>query len=268
MGEFNDCIDRCGLVEVQCVRRKLSWCNGHDVLGRSWAKLDRKLANSVALQLYPTLQMKYLPKRTSDHCPMLIHFQDQHDFGYIEKVEREFLKSKIELLEWQRREEIRFSQQAKKRWLSDGDNNTMFFHTVIAQKRRSTRISSMTFCDGSVLITPKDIHKAAVDYFQKFLSEKRDFQLPDLSCYISQCQICHVILMSAKFVSNEGLERWYLHFEKVLGLCLELKLHKCIGTSGFGIKLFLSGVSMAMRKALSGSLGVDSRIRKVGIAKL
>ncbi|KAK1564579.1 hypothetical protein Q3G72_006194 [Acer saccharum] len=46
MAEFNECISRCGLLDLRFQGRQLSWCNGHQGLARSWAKLDRVLINN------------------------------------------------------------------------------------------------------------------------------------------------------------------------------------------------------------------------------
>ncbi|CAI9763286.1 unnamed protein product [Fraxinus pennsylvanica] len=37
MDDFNNCIDRCGLLELSSERRQLTWCNGQDGNARSWA---------------------------------------------------------------------------------------------------------------------------------------------------------------------------------------------------------------------------------------
>ncbi|CAI9755487.1 unnamed protein product [Fraxinus pennsylvanica] len=208
MEDFNDCIDRCGLLELSVMGQKLSWCNGHEGLTRSWARLDRTLVSDEVFRDFPDAGMKYLSGMSSDHRPMIIHLQKQfisygpspfrfqrmwcehelflpcveaawksHDrslvLGGLEKlaaklkvtkealkvwnkqvfkrvdnvileleehvealdsrlqcsedVEQEFLNAKIELEEWQRREEIRLAQLAKKKWLTDGDKNSKFY---------------------------------------------------------------------------------------------------------------------------------------------
>ncbi|KAI9176278.1 hypothetical protein LWI28_000684 [Acer negundo] len=52
MAEFNECISRCGLLDLRFEGRQLSWCNGHQGLTRSWAKLDRVLINNEFIVKY------------------------------------------------------------------------------------------------------------------------------------------------------------------------------------------------------------------------
>lgn len=42
MYEFNS----CGLIDWKIEGKQLSWCNGHQGMARSWAKLDRLLVNN------------------------------------------------------------------------------------------------------------------------------------------------------------------------------------------------------------------------------
>ncbi|KAJ0081099.1 hypothetical protein Patl1_12280 [Pistacia atlantica] len=77
MEEFNNCIDHYGLLDMQVTGRRLSWCNGHEGHTRSWARLDRAPINIHYANRFPSACFEYLNRRTSDHCPMLIHVQKQ-----------------------------------------------------------------------------------------------------------------------------------------------------------------------------------------------
>ncbi|XP_022853059.1 uncharacterized protein LOC111374593 [Olea europaea var. sylvestris] len=154
MEDFNECIDKCGLLELPVLGRKLSWCNGHEGLTRSWAWLDRTLVNEEVLRDFLEASIKYMSGTSFDHRPMTIKLQKKYAlkisgltevtkkalkvwnkeiFGRVYNVileleervealdsrlqdafskeaEQEYLSSKIELEEWQRREEIRLSQ--------------------------------------------------------------------------------------------------------------------------------------------------------------
>ncbi|KAF5477452.1 hypothetical protein F2P56_004092 [Juglans regia] len=41
-------------------------------MARSWARLDRALCNSKFKDLYLSGRIQYLPRRTSDHSPMVL----------------------------------------------------------------------------------------------------------------------------------------------------------------------------------------------------
>ncbi|XP_022880831.1 uncharacterized protein LOC111398107 [Olea europaea var. sylvestris] len=267
MDDFNYCIDRCGLIELNAEERKFTWCNGQDGATRSWARLDRTFTNSMAASLFPNMGLRLLAKETSDHCPLLIHFKQprvsygpspfrfqrmwcEHEtfmsclkeawvdcnqdvalgglqklagklkrtklalkvwnkkvFGRVDHiilelqerveileeslqegfsydVEQDFLVTNIELAEWQKREEIRLSQVAKKRWLREGDNNTKFFHAVIAQHRKNRRLDQMMLENRTQLSSPQQIHMEAVRYFRNFLTEEHVGAVPNLSSLI------------------------------------------------------------------------------------
>ncbi|KAJ0095449.1 hypothetical protein Patl1_15066 [Pistacia atlantica] len=57
--------------------QRLSWCNGHEGHTHSWARLDRAIINIHFAIRFPSAFFEYLNQKTSDHCPMLIHFQKQ-----------------------------------------------------------------------------------------------------------------------------------------------------------------------------------------------
>ncbi|KAF5481500.1 hypothetical protein F2P56_002144 [Juglans regia] len=81
MLEFNDCIDRCGLLETSSSGQRMSWCNGHGGVSKSWANLDRVLMNNFFASLFPSAHFNYLSCKSSDHCPMVV-FSDQLPISY------------------------------------------------------------------------------------------------------------------------------------------------------------------------------------------
>ncbi|KAJ0094336.1 hypothetical protein Patl1_15029 [Pistacia atlantica] len=266
MEEFNNCIDHCGLLDMQVTGRRLSWCNGHEGHTRSWARLDRALINIHYANRFPSACFEYLNRKTSDHCPMLIHAQKQevgygpHPFrfqnmwvthtefrrcveevwkeptnfvglsrlaeklkktkfalrawnrkvfghvgqnikeleerlevldshlqgGYDKEVECDYLVTKLELDIWEKREELRLSQLAKQKWLSEGDQNSKFFHAVVNQKRKSNVISHMRLENGTSLNSTEQVHQGALKYFQDFLSNPSLAEQVDLTPLIQK----------------------------------------------------------------------------------
>ncbi|KAF5459760.1 hypothetical protein F2P56_019680, partial [Juglans regia] len=71
MEDFCSFIDDGRLVELPFSGNGFSWCNGRLGMARSWARLDRALCNSKFKDLYPSGRIQYLPRRTSDHSPMV-----------------------------------------------------------------------------------------------------------------------------------------------------------------------------------------------------
>ncbi|KAJ0081173.1 hypothetical protein Patl1_12355 [Pistacia atlantica] len=195
MEDFNNCIDHCGLLDLQVMGRRLSWCNGRERHTCSWARLDRALINIHFANRFPSAFFEYL-----NHCPMLIHFQKQETIkeleerlevlesclqgGYDKKVECDFLVTKFELDTWEQREELRLSQLEKKKWLSEGDQNTKFFHVVVNQRRKSKVISNMRLENGTILNSPEQVHQGALNYFQDYLSNPPIIEQVDLTSLI------------------------------------------------------------------------------------
>ncbi|TXG69366.1 hypothetical protein EZV62_004301 [Acer yangbiense] len=73
MMEFNDCLHHCGLIDLLNTGQRMSWCNGREGVSRSWAKLDRVLINNAFSSSYGSAHFKYLSRKYSDHCPMVVY---------------------------------------------------------------------------------------------------------------------------------------------------------------------------------------------------
>ncbi|KAK3219916.1 hypothetical protein Dsin_013886 [Dipteronia sinensis] len=80
MIEFNDCLHQCGLFDLLNTGQRMSWCNGHEGLSRSWAKLDRVLISNAFSTLFGSAHFKYLSRKSSDHCPFrFLNMWRSHD---------------------------------------------------------------------------------------------------------------------------------------------------------------------------------------------
>ncbi|KAL9686475.1 hypothetical protein QQ045_023935 [Rhodiola kirilowii] len=72
--------------------------------------------------------------------------------------------------EWLIREEFMWAQRSRVAWLSEGDNNTKFFHQKANARRRINTINSLVDKDGRSHSYPTDIEKVAVSYFRDLFS--------------------------------------------------------------------------------------------------
>ncbi|KAF5454683.1 hypothetical protein F2P56_024330 [Juglans regia] len=101
--------------------------------------------------------------------------------GFSEKIEANYIVTKLEIDIWEKREESRLAQLAKNKWLKEGDQNPKFFHAVVSQCRRGSVISQMRLADGTMLDLAKKVHLGAVDYFTNFLTDMPQTEHANLS---------------------------------------------------------------------------------------
>ncbi|CAM8943394.1 unnamed protein product [Rhodiola kirilowii] len=71
-----------------------------------------------------------------------------------------------EIDEWLIREETMWAQRSRISWLSEGDNNTRFFHLKANARRRVNTISNLVDNIGRSYSNPDDIERVAVSYFR------------------------------------------------------------------------------------------------------
>lgn len=80
-------------------------------------------------------------------------------------------RSKLE--RWVQRDKMRLAQQAKKKWLNEGDQNSKYFHAIIALRRRNSSIKTMRLLDGSMLNSLDRVHEGAARSFEDFFLRKK-----------------------------------------------------------------------------------------------
>ncbi|KAL9678589.1 hypothetical protein QQ045_016436 [Rhodiola kirilowii] len=72
--------------------------------------------------------------------------------------------------EWLIREESMWAQRSRVNWLSEGDNNTKFFHLKANARRRINTISTLVDKDGRSISNQEDIENVAVSYFRELVA--------------------------------------------------------------------------------------------------
>ncbi|XP_041028214.1 uncharacterized protein LOC121268148 [Juglans microcarpa x Juglans regia] len=100
--------------------------------------------------------------------------------NYNEDDKADLLATKAELEVWLKQEDMRLAQQAKKKWWVEGDQNSRFFHAIIAQRRSNYSVREMRLPDGGFFYSPRRVHEEAVKYFESFLMQENLVELPDL----------------------------------------------------------------------------------------
>ncbi|WMV47060.1 hypothetical protein MTR67_040445 [Solanum verrucosum] len=74
--EFQNCIDRCGLIEMAHQGQKYTW-NDKGVDQRFFLRIDWTFINNAWLYTIPTCKANYLPKGISDNCPIKVTFVEE-----------------------------------------------------------------------------------------------------------------------------------------------------------------------------------------------
>ncbi|VFQ69368.1 unnamed protein product [Cuscuta campestris] len=69
--EFSECIERCGLNNLEPVGGVFTW-TGNRSHGRLWRRLDRALVNNALLAMYDVITLSHLSRAGSDHKPILL----------------------------------------------------------------------------------------------------------------------------------------------------------------------------------------------------
>ena len=83
-------------------------------------------------------------------------------------IEREREKAR-ELNELKQVEESYFKQKSRIKWLKEGDQNTKYFHGMMAARQKRNTISVLTDLEGHKLISYHQISNEAVTFFQKLI---------------------------------------------------------------------------------------------------
>ncbi|XP_041015027.1 uncharacterized protein LOC121257846 [Juglans microcarpa x Juglans regia] len=151
------------------------------VYGLGLVKLAAKLKRTkVALRAWNASVFGRVDQNIKLLEERLVCLESQLQLNYSEDIESEYLISKLELEVWEKREEARLTQIAKKNWLMEGDKNSKFFHVMVSQRRRSSSVAQMVLENGMVLSSPGVVHAGVVEYFREFLSEVIEMQRTDL----------------------------------------------------------------------------------------
>ncbi|XP_042964739.1 uncharacterized protein LOC122298962 [Carya illinoinensis] len=190
MGDFNICLQNCGVMDMKSQGASMTWCNGQSSLAHSWV-LSRSTSDHSPL----VIQMGEDPFRLSFKLKRLkvaLRDSNQRVFGRTDEIiknieqridqldnslqdsysiedDNDLLAANLDLLTWRGRENILLSHMAKKRWLKDGDNNSKFFHAYLNaknQKRVTGMFLQMVFFKSCWEIVKADLLEAVSEFFQ------------------------------------------------------------------------------------------------------
>ncbi|CAM8936846.1 unnamed protein product [Rhodiola kirilowii] len=79
--QFNDFMAKVGISDAGYEGSPFTWSNNQEGASRIWERLDRCLINGLAMNFFPGLRIKHLTRAASDHCPLLLSFDDDKKKG-------------------------------------------------------------------------------------------------------------------------------------------------------------------------------------------
>ncbi|XP_050222686.1 uncharacterized protein LOC126672777 [Mercurialis annua] len=125
MHQFMEFVQSCNVMEASLSGRYFTWQKSN-----SRSKIDRCFLSPAIFSLWPSFDLKALPRSFSDHVPLLEW--NKNVFGNL-NTKFEQLQQEIHTLE-ANMDEVRIFMAPKSRlnWNLYGDKNTKFFHTIAA----------------------------------------------------------------------------------------------------------------------------------------
>jgi hypothetical protein len=78
MQDFRDAIDECGFVDLGYQGAPFTWCNNRVDSGTVWERLDRGLATTPWLNMFPEARIIHLHASNSDHYPICLVPTPEH----------------------------------------------------------------------------------------------------------------------------------------------------------------------------------------------
>lgn len=77
----------------------------------------------------------------------------------------------VELWNWLRRKESYWAQNSRAKWISEGDKNTRYFHTIASMRRRKNCIDVIK-SGNQIIQDPEEIKSEAVNFFSTIFKEE------------------------------------------------------------------------------------------------
>lgn len=78
MEGFQECLSRCGLLDLGFVGQRFTWCNGWLGEQRTLLRLDRMVANSSCTELYSEARVYHRSMSSSDYCLLSLTLKNEH----------------------------------------------------------------------------------------------------------------------------------------------------------------------------------------------
>ncbi|XP_059432574.1 uncharacterized protein LOC132165893 [Corylus avellana] len=211
---FHSFLDSFGMIDLGFSGNPFTWSNkrqGHRLIKE---RLDRGIANSHWIHLFPHFSVQHLPAYSSDHNPIILdtapsnlflprpfRFEEfwtydsscgsQLDFiqqsvpsSQSRDLEENFQKTLDDLLI---QEESLWMNKSRELWLTCKDLNTKFFHTSTIIKRRRNAIDFLKMPSGNWTADRSDIGNCFTSHFKNLFSSSVPTLDEDLLSLFDNC---------------------------------------------------------------------------------
>ncbi|GJW79881.1 RNA-directed DNA polymerase, eukaryota, reverse transcriptase zinc-binding domain protein [Tanacetum coccineum] len=187
MIEFQECLDCNEIEDINRTGVHFTWVqNRLDHSSGIMKKIDRVLSNVGFIDKHPNSHAIFMPHLTSNHSPAV---EGCKMYQLVKK--QKAMKLHIKKLSWKNDfndavhdEEKFLFQQAKVNWLSDGDRNSRYFHTMIKRRQNRSRID-MVYNESGDCFKGNQVAEQFVIHFQKFFGQKVAVQSLNLNVFKS-----------------------------------------------------------------------------------
>ncbi|XP_071698715.1 uncharacterized protein [Rutidosis leptorrhynchoides] len=201
MIEFNKCVNDIEVDDIGSSGFHFTWTKSLKNPNCSiLRKLDRIMCNETFISTFPQAYGVFLPFLVSDHSPAVLNVPNgisrrKKSFRFMNHVANKVQELKEKLVECQtaveksphdpvlrkdasdilvlyelakKDESTVLKQKAKIKWLSEGDRNTKFFHSILKGRKQKSRIDNVCDEHGNNY-TGTQVGEQFVNHFRDFL---------------------------------------------------------------------------------------------------
>nr|GEY13484.1 RNA-directed DNA polymerase, eukaryota, reverse transcriptase zinc-binding domain protein [Tanacetum cinerariifolium] len=242
MIDFQECLEKIEVEDLNCSRIHFTWVQSRQEPSSGiLKKIDRVLRNTEFMSRFINSYALFLPYLTSDHSPALLIIPKMINKKHKDFRFSNFIADKPEFINimhdhWNINVDgchmyklVKKMKNLKIDWLSEGDKNSKFFHSMLKGKAHRSRIETVNDENG-IRHDGAQVAEQFAKHFQNFLGKAdvvEDFELGSLKCKIVSEEDVELIIRN---VSDLEIK------EALFDICD----NKASGPDGYSAKLFKS----------------------------
>ncbi|XP_074319945.1 uncharacterized protein LOC141656786 [Silene latifolia] len=177
MQDFQQFIDNCEVIDMPASGSYYTWNNKQDPETRVYSRLDRAFVNTEWLDTYKDTYALFHTEGDFDHTPCTIQDMTWKNLEYIqEHLSQDPLNSEWIMKETEAIHTYKELNSAcnsyllqKSTWISEGDNNTKYFQSVIKGRHCMNKVLRIRGLNGNLCTDPSHIQNAFLEYYKTLL---------------------------------------------------------------------------------------------------